>query len=90
MKKYLFGTVLVSISAILFVILMVNHTPKNIAAPICISIGVIGFIIQMLTAFSIRSNANKEITRVTKEHTELLEKAKTLPPEEEIKLLLKK
>lgn len=89
MKQWLVGAGMVIGGSMVWVLLMVLGVPRPVAVGIGMACGIAGFIIQMFAAFSMKAAADKDLHRMQVEHEELLRRARELPPEEAVALLLK-
>ena len=81
------GMVIGGVSLMMPVILLLGFS-KMTAGIVGMSISTIGFIIQMYAMFSIRASFEQESKLLEQKHEAVMEKVKTLPPEEAIELLL--
>jgi len=91
MKKHLLliGTGMIIAAAILCPVLFALKFPLIWCRTISIALGVVGFIIQMYSVFSVRHKFKKDIQKKNEDHQNLLKEIKDLPPDEAIDRLLK-
>lgn len=89
MKNWLIGTGLVIGGGITTLILFSLGVPHKTAAIVGVSVATGGFIIQMVSAFRIKSSFDRQEKLVQKEFEETVRKARELPLEKAIELLLK-
>jgi hypothetical protein len=90
MRSFYLGTGML-IGSVVFIMpaLLLLGFSRPTTAIVGIAISTIGFVLQMYAMFSLRASFEREIESSQKRHEAVMEKAKTLPPEEAIKLLLK-
>ena len=89
MKNYIVGTVLLIAGGILMVVLRAQGVTHQIAAMICMSISLCGFIIQLCAIFGTKLSFDKKLRQTQEAHEAKMRAIKDLPPEEAIQELLR-
>lgn len=88
MKVYGIGTALVIAAALLMILLLWLGVSPPVASGVGIAVAIVGFVMQMYSALSMKAASEKEFARAQQAHADLLERACKLPPEEAVALLL--
>lgn len=88
MKTYWFGFSLIFIGAILLFVLIFLKVPRPVSCGVGLIIISIGFVIQIVSIFQVKNNAEKEAQYLADKHTKLLNELSALPPAEQIRKLL--
>lgn len=88
MKNWLIGTGMVISGGILIMLLEVMGLSRQAAVSIGVAVSVGGFVVQVYTAFSMKSSFERQHKLAQQEHRALMKRAQELPPEQAIQLLL--
>lgn len=88
MKNWLVGTGLVIGGSILVLLLVELGLSRQVAVGIGTAVSVGGFIIQMYSTFGMRASFERSHRAAQREHEALMKRARRLPPEQAIQLLL--
>ena len=90
MRNYAIGTGIIIVGATVFIVMAAFGVSVAVAGGITIAVATVGFVIQMVSAFSVRAGYEREHDAAEAEHQAVMARAASLPPEAGIALLLSK
>ena len=88
MKNWLVGTGVVIGASMVWALLIAAGVPHFVAAGVCGVLALAGFALQVYAALSMKAEGERSIRRMQQDHEALLRRARELPPEEAVRLLL--
>ena len=89
MRDFLIGTAMVIGGGLLFMLLPLFGFSHQHAVIMGATVSILGFCVQMGGAFSVKNAFERDLQQSQQEHEALIRRARELPPEEGIQLLLK-
>ena len=90
MRNWIIGAIIVIGGALVGYTLYACGIPKGVACIVSVAVSTIGFCMQIRAAFKLKCDCERELRQAMEEHRQTMEKARTLPPEQAIELLLRR